>query len=89
MRTTTIILAAAMLALAGTAFGDQREDEEARLEAAKERLVAGAASGKPSQAARMRGEAAQLQEMIDELEAGRRVDSGDVDRAINRAYQGY
>ncbi len=94
MRLRNLIVTTAVLAIAGGAFaggafaGDSRK-QAVRLEKAKERMVAGAASVKPNQAARMRNEAADLQRMIDQLESGQKLEASEVDRAIKRSYKGF
>lgn len=93
MRTKLMIAAtAALMTIAGSAFAGSSaasQQELERLEKAKNRLATGSRSVKPNQAMRMQGEADKLQGLIDEIESGKQVDSGTVDRAIKRSRQGF
>lgn len=89
MNTKSIVIAAALLAFAGSAFATDSSEQAARLESARQRVAAGAQSVKPNQASRMRAEADKLQGLIDQIQAGKKVDPQEVDRAIQRTYQGY
>lgn len=89
MKIKTCILATALLGLASSGFAADNPNPVDRLEVAKQRVASGSQSVKPNQAARMRAEADKLQDMIDQIEAGKKVDPSKVDQAIDRSYQGY
>lgn len=92
MRKTLLRCGLALLAsltLAGGAHADMRQTEIERLAEARDRLIVGAESVKPNQAARMREEAGELQAMIDRARSGKALDPTKVDRAVKSSYRNY
>jgi len=81
----TATFAAAMLMISTLAFGAGRNEATARLKETRNDLAAKANGQKGYPRAVLDQERLRLDNLIDDLEAGKRVDPQDVDNALKRA----